>query len=178
MIFHLVLSSFTFDGVDVGMAQKIIDWNLKRYPNGELLLFPTDTAIVLSFEGVFFLFGAGRSSLVRSQPRRAISFYTRAMEVQSQYRNLHHISFWEIAIATLALWDLKDSLESWKVLQEEATVSVKYSRHLEVVNHFLFILASGQKRSIPMEWPSVSSNLQISLIEATKSRNPVLLQRR
>ncbi|KAK7451747.1 hypothetical protein VKT23_012426 [Stygiomarasmius scandens] len=106
MIFHLVLSSFTFDGVDVGMAQKIIDWNLKRYPNG-----------------VFFLFGAGRSSLVRSQPRRAISFYTRAMEVQSQYRNLHHISFWEIAIATLALWDLKDSLESWKVLQEEATWS-------------------------------------------------------
>lgn len=36
LIFHLVLSSFTFDGVDIAMAQKILDWNLKRYPNGRL----------------------------------------------------------------------------------------------------------------------------------------------
>lgn len=36
VIFHLVLSSFTFDGVDVMMAQKILDWNVERYPNGAL----------------------------------------------------------------------------------------------------------------------------------------------
>jgi hypothetical protein len=35
VIFHLFLSSFTFDGIDVLMAQQIIDWNLKRFPNGE-----------------------------------------------------------------------------------------------------------------------------------------------
>lgn len=34
LIFHLVLSSFTFDGVDITMAQKILDWNLRRYPSG------------------------------------------------------------------------------------------------------------------------------------------------
>lgn len=34
LIFHLVLSSFTFDGVNVSIAAKILDWNLKRYPNG------------------------------------------------------------------------------------------------------------------------------------------------
>ena len=34
LIFHLVLSSFTFDGVDIGVASKILKWNLKRYPNG------------------------------------------------------------------------------------------------------------------------------------------------
>jgi len=34
LIFHLVLSSFTFDGVDVKFANKILQWNLKRYPNG------------------------------------------------------------------------------------------------------------------------------------------------
>ena len=34
LIFHLVLSSFTFDGVDINMAQKILDWNLRRYPSG------------------------------------------------------------------------------------------------------------------------------------------------
>jgi hypothetical protein len=37
LIFHLVLSSFTFDGVDIAMAQKILDWNLRRYPNGKVL---------------------------------------------------------------------------------------------------------------------------------------------
>jgi hypothetical protein len=34
LIFHLVLSSFTFDGIDITMAQRILDWNLKRYSNG------------------------------------------------------------------------------------------------------------------------------------------------
>ncbi|KAJ3812186.1 hypothetical protein F5876DRAFT_87865 [Lentinula aff. lateritia] len=109
LIFHLVLSSFTFDGVDVTMAQKIINWNLKRYP-----------------DGVFFLFGAGRASLARSQPLRAIGYYTRAMEVQAQYRNLHHISYWEIAIARMALWHIRGSLEAWEVLQVEATVSMSF----------------------------------------------------
>lgn len=34
LIFHLVLSSFTFDGVDVMFANKILEWNLKRFPRG------------------------------------------------------------------------------------------------------------------------------------------------
>lgn len=35
LIFHLVLSSFTFNGIDVSVADKILKWNLKRYPNGK-----------------------------------------------------------------------------------------------------------------------------------------------
>ncbi|KAF8890951.1 hypothetical protein BD779DRAFT_1515400 [Infundibulicybe gibba] len=85
---------------------KILDWNLKRFPNG-----------------VFFLFGAGRLSLCRSQPQKAIEYYTKAMESQTQYRNLHHISYWEIAIANLALWELPASLACWKELEAEATWS-------------------------------------------------------
>lgn len=34
LIFHLVLSAFTFEGVDVRKATRILEWNLKRYPNG------------------------------------------------------------------------------------------------------------------------------------------------
>ena len=44
------------------------------------------------------------------------------MESQQQYRNLHHISFWEIAISHLALWNLEGSLECWRKLEAEATV--------------------------------------------------------
>ncbi|KAJ6459937.1 hypothetical protein C8R45DRAFT_1030124 [Mycena sanguinolenta] len=106
LIFHLVLSSYTFHGVDTKMAARIVGWNLKRYP-----------------EGVFFLFGAGRLALMRSQPREAIHYYTLAMAAQKQYRNLHHISYWEMAIAHLALTDVKESLGCWRVLEGEATWS-------------------------------------------------------
>ncbi|KAI0270398.1 hypothetical protein BC834DRAFT_511339 [Gloeopeniophorella convolvens] len=106
LIFHLFISSFTHDGVDVMMAQKIVDWNLERHP-----------------EGVFFLLAEGRLSLCRSQPARAIACYQKAMVVQSQYRNLHHISFWEMAVSNLALWRLEDSLKCWRSLQKESTWS-------------------------------------------------------
>jgi hypothetical protein len=43
LIFHLVLSSFTFDGVDIAVAQRVLDFNMKRYPNGILLPPPTLT---------------------------------------------------------------------------------------------------------------------------------------
>lgn len=35
LIFHLALSSFTFDGVDNAMAQNILDRNLRPDPNGK-----------------------------------------------------------------------------------------------------------------------------------------------
>lgn len=35
-----------------------------------------------------------------------MTYYTQAMRSQIQYRNLHHVSYWEIAIASLALWQL------------------------------------------------------------------------
>ncbi|KAF8623319.1 hypothetical protein AX17_007460 [Amanita inopinata Kibby_2008] len=125
LIFHLVISSFTFDGVDISVAQKVLDWNLKRYPNG-----------------VFFLFGAGRISLCRSQPLRAINYYNKAMESQSQYRNLHHISFWEIAIANLALWDLPASLKCWKDLEAEAT----WSKAIYTYGMAICLLESGNEK--------------------------------
>ncbi|KAI0255620.1 hypothetical protein BJV78DRAFT_1177213 [Lactifluus subvellereus] len=106
LIFHLFLSGFTHDGVDILMAQKIVDWNLKRYP-----------------EGVFFLLAQGRLSLCRSQPARAIASYQKAMSVQTQYRNLHHVSFWEMAVSNLALWEIEESLKCWRNLHEESTWS-------------------------------------------------------
>jgi len=53
LLIFLSLSSFIFDGVDIAMAQKILDRNLKRDPNG-----------------VFFPFDGGRLALCRSQPLR------------------------------------------------------------------------------------------------------------
>ena len=73
--------------------------------------------------GVFFLFAQGRMCLVRSQPAKAIEYYEKAAAAQQQYRNLHLISFWEIAVANLALWEIQQSLECWTTLKAEGTVS-------------------------------------------------------
>ncbi|KAJ2921771.1 hypothetical protein H1R20_g15320, partial [Candolleomyces eurysporus] len=86
LMFHLVISSFTFTGVNIPLASKILEYNLERYP-----------------DSVFFLFGAGRLGLIKGQPHQAIAHYKKAMQVQSQYKSLHHISWWEIAVAELAL---------------------------------------------------------------------------
>ncbi|KNZ80288.1 Tetratricopeptide repeat protein 39B [Termitomyces sp. J132] len=109
LIFHLVMSSYTGAGVDIVVATRILEWNLKRFPNG-----------------VFFLFGAGRLALHRSRPRLAIHYYSQAMASQIQYRNLDHISYWECAIARLALWEeirVGGSAACWRVLEAEATWS-------------------------------------------------------
>ncbi|KAG8215539.1 hypothetical protein J3R82DRAFT_9198 [Butyriboletus roseoflavus] len=106
LVFHLVLSSYTFEGVDVNLARRIVEWNLERYPNG-----------------VFFLFGAGRLALARSQPQRALEYYARAAQAQTQYRNMHHVSWWESAIANLALWNVDGSKDWWGRLRREATWS-------------------------------------------------------
>lgn len=59
---------------------------------------------------------------MRSQPRQALEYYTKAMDAQSQYLNLHHISYWEMAISNLALWDVPASVECWRILEAEGTV--------------------------------------------------------
>ena len=126
LIFHLVLSGFTFEGVDIGMAQKILEYHSERYPNGTFLstcLLPHLTHVHPQLPGVFFLFGQGRLHICRSQPSLAIEYYKKAMQAQNQYRNLHHISFWEMAIANISLWEISASLECWRTLEAEATVS-------------------------------------------------------
>ncbi|KAG1754133.1 hypothetical protein EDD22DRAFT_1001005 [Suillus occidentalis] len=111
LIFHLVLSAFTFEGVDVRKAARVLEWNLKRYPNG-----------------VFFLSGASRLTLVHSQPSKALTYYARAAQAQTQYRNLHHISWWESAVACLGLWRVAESTSWWGKLGGEATRSkAKYT---------------------------------------------------
>lgn len=124
LIFHLVLSSYTFEGVDVNLARRIVEWNLQRYPNGTSRLLHTPAELLTRVLGVFFLFGAGRLALARSQPQRALEYYARAAQAQTQYRNMHHVSWWESAIANLALWNVDTSKDWWGRLRGEATASL------------------------------------------------------
>lgn len=65
----------------------------------------------------------GKLRVIRSQATLAIESYEAAVKAQSQYRSLHYVSFWELAICNLAIWRLNESLKYWKLLQAEATWS-------------------------------------------------------
>lgn len=45
LIFHLFLSGMTSNGVDIKMAEKVLDWNLERYPNGIFTNLKLKTAL-------------------------------------------------------------------------------------------------------------------------------------
>ncbi|KAG1728325.1 hypothetical protein EDB19DRAFT_1832780 [Suillus lakei] len=73
-------------GADVHKVARVLERNLKRYPNG-----------------VFFLLGVGRLVLVRPQSSKALANYACAAQAQTQHRNLHHTSWWESTVACLGL---------------------------------------------------------------------------
>ncbi|KAH8108408.1 hypothetical protein DFH11DRAFT_1747789 [Phellopilus nigrolimitatus] len=45
------------------------------------------------------------------------------LESQSQFRNLHQISYWEMAVVYFALWDVAQALQCWRRLEAESTWS-------------------------------------------------------
>jgi hypothetical protein len=126
LIFHLVLSGITFNGVDINMAQKILDWNLEEVPEWYVarLSIAFSIHVDLSRRGrcVFPVRSGSDESRSWSTGQGDSSTTEKAAAAQQQYRNLHLISFWEIAIANLALWDVHRSLERWTILRAEATV--------------------------------------------------------
>ena len=127
----------------------------------------------LHFLGVFFLFGAGRLSLCCSQPEQAIKYYSQAIRAQSQYRNLHHISYWEMAIARLSLWELKPSLSCWTELEKDATVKEFINLTWGIVYSFF----SGRNRFIRMERLFVCWRLQVMMMMMMR-RIPMIQRRR
>ena len=86
----------------------------------------------------------GRLSLSRSQPRRAIECYQKAMSVQSQYRNLHHLSFWEMAISNLGLWEIEEALKCWRNLHKESTVNEHFKYKCAELTGLLFFFSSSR----------------------------------
>lgn len=47
LIFHLVLSGMTFEGVDVDTAEHILNYNLKRFPNGRIMTILRGDVLIL-----------------------------------------------------------------------------------------------------------------------------------
>ncbi|KAJ1300775.1 hypothetical protein OPQ81_002418 [Rhizoctonia solani] len=106
VVFHLVMSGFTREGVDVHEAENIIEWNLQQYP-----------------QSIFFLFGKGRLHVTRSQPDYAIPIYENArakINGQKGYEQLGSVMLWEMALCHLSLGRWKESAACWQQMKDTA----------------------------------------------------------
>ncbi|KIY66759.1 hypothetical protein CYLTODRAFT_398199 [Cylindrobasidium torrendii FP15055 ss-10] len=104
--FHLVMSLITFDGINIDTAEKILRWHFAQYP-----------------DSVFGLWANGRLRVARGKPAEAVEFYIKSIESQSQYPQLHAMSYWELAVVYISLWDVPSSLSYWRKLESESTWS-------------------------------------------------------
>ncbi|CAE6465135.1 unnamed protein product [Rhizoctonia solani] len=106
VVFHLVMSGFTREGVDVHEAENIVEWNLQQYP-----------------QSIFFLFGKGRLHVTRSRPDLAIPIYEDArskINGQKGYEQLGSVMLWEMALCHLSLGRWRESAECWKQMKDTA----------------------------------------------------------
>ncbi|KAL9933090.1 hypothetical protein V8E36_007808 [Tilletia maclaganii] len=107
MVYHLIISSYVpITDVDIDMGDKILSWNLVRFP-----------------QGVFFLYFSARLYGTQALPEKAIEYYRNAIEAQREYKQLHHLCFWDLSLTYLATCDFARAYECYDVLSRESNWS-------------------------------------------------------
>ncbi|CAD6887124.1 unnamed protein product [Tilletia laevis] len=107
MCYHLIFSSYVpITDVDIDMGDKILSWNLVRFP-----------------QGIFFLYFSARLYGAQALPEKAIEYYRNAIEAQREYKQLHHLCFWDLSLTYLATCDFARAYECYDVLSRESNWS-------------------------------------------------------
>ncbi|KAF2357106.1 Outer membrane protein Iml2/Tetratricopeptide repeat protein 39 [Trinorchestia longiramus] len=99
LLFAYVLG--TADG-DIQLAQSILDDQLELYPNGAL-----------------FLFFAGRLHYVKAEFAEAAVFYHKSWASQNQWRQFHHVCYWELMWCGIMTADWDQGIQYACLLLEE-----------------------------------------------------------
>ncbi|SPO23054.1 uncharacterized protein UTRI_01732 [Ustilago trichophora] len=103
LAYHLVISTFIpVNGVDIGFADKVLHYNLKRYP-----------------EGVFFLYFSGRLYSTQALAEKAITQFETARDIQKEYVQLKHICMWDLSLCNMSLTKWKEAHDQFTILAEE-----------------------------------------------------------
>jgi len=104
---HLVISTYLpVAGVDISMADKVLHYNLERYP-----------------EGVFFLYFAGRLYSIQTLSEEAVKQFGKAIKAQQEYIQLQHICHWDLALTYMAMSEWGKAFECFTILDKESNWS-------------------------------------------------------
>ena len=107
LLYHLVISTFMpVNGVNIPMADKILHYNLERYP-----------------EGIFFLYFSGRLYSSQSLAEKAITQFMKARDVQREYVQLQHICYWDMTLCHMSLGQWKEAHDCFDVLLNDSNWS-------------------------------------------------------
>lgn len=117
LTYHLFISSYVpVTDVDFEFADKVLSWNLVRFPNG-----------------IFFLYYSARLYAAQALPEKAIEYYRNAIESQSIYKQLHHLCFWDLSLTYLATCDFVRAYECYDVLSRESNWSKAIYQYAKAV---------------------------------------------
>lgn len=107
LLYHLVISTFIpVTGVDIDFADKVLHYNLDRYP-----------------QGVFFLYFSGRLYSTQSLAEKAVKQFKAARDVQREYVQLQHICVWDMALCHMSLAQFDKANECFSVLLKDSNWS-------------------------------------------------------
>ncbi|GAA5986682.1 hypothetical protein JCM11641_001361 [Rhodosporidiobolus odoratus] len=107
LMYHLVIASYIPTGaVDVPTASNILHYHLDRYP-----------------DGIFFLYFGGRLRTMETVLNEAKASYHRAIAAQSEFKQLGHICYWDLGLASLAQGDWTGGHEYFTILDKESNWS-------------------------------------------------------
>ncbi|PWN52006.1 hypothetical protein IE53DRAFT_385620 [Violaceomyces palustris] len=118
--YHLLISSYIpVTDVDFEYADKVLSWNLVRFPNG-----------------IFFLYFSARLYAAQALPEKAIEYYRNAIESQKEYKQLHHLCFWDLSLTYLCTCDFARAYECYDVLSRESNWSKAIYQYAKAIMLF------------------------------------------
>ncbi|UZJ52370.1 hypothetical protein CBS101457_001690 [Exobasidium rhododendri] len=121
LLYHLVISTFIpVTGVDINYADKVLHYNLQRYP-----------------EGVFFLYFSGRLYSTQTMAEKGIVQYRAARDVQKEYVQLQHICYWDMALCHMSLTQWDQALECFDLLASDSNWSKCVYTYGRAVNMYM-----------------------------------------
>ena len=107
LLYHLVIAAHVpVTDVDLAFADKVLSWNLQRFPHG-----------------IFFLYFSARLYATQALPEKAIECYRAAIESQREFKQLHHLCFWSLSLTYLSTSDFDRAYECYDVLSRESNWS-------------------------------------------------------
>jgi len=107
LLYHLVIpTSVPLPDVDLTLADRVLSWNLHRFPQGTFYLFFSS-----------LLYGS------QALPEKAIECFRTAIDSQREYKQLHHLCFWRLSLTYLGMGEYDRALACYDVLVRESNWS-------------------------------------------------------
>ncbi|KAI7866963.1 hypothetical protein BDF14DRAFT_1882078 [Spinellus fusiger] len=119
--YHIIISKIIpLTDIDIGLAERVLSYNLTLYP-----------------KGVFFLFFSGRLQVGKRHLETAKEQYQKAIHTQKDWKQLQHMCYWEVGLIHFLQHQWEDSAKIHAMLCVESNWSKAVYTYLQAVGLYL-----------------------------------------